>query len=418
MFKTMPLARWEWGVWYLFLVAWMQGMAVLNGVWGLLMLVLIRHLPQAWAVVRSQRLVLRVIALYLGWRVLTALLADYPMEAVVGLWDDFRALTVGLAALLFLGSQAEQIRAAWLCFIGVTLLSWWSLGWQLWHAGLQITGHTVYGSFAHLNYSATYSMIAMLLMLYGLIRLPLRKGWPLLLGVVPIAIMQVPLGSRTVLLAAAMGCVLFVLLCRQRKAAVALAAVGVGMVGLSAIAPQLQQQFASFSTIDAQLAGEKTMPSLQIRTEIWGLLWQIAKDHPLGVGPRNHGYVDLSPYRHWIDENMPTATTAVFGSATNIKPWDLDFLTYDPHSQYAEALVDGGAIGLISLLLMLFLPVWLVWHSDPPRLAVPAAGVVCWMFFWSGLTTTIFHQAGLIMFFLLLSLLMQRDESERRDGYG
>ncbi|MDX8414107.1 MAG: hypothetical protein R8J85_08485, partial [Mariprofundales bacterium] len=120
-------------------------MAILNIVWALLLIAAIRHLPQAVAYLCRYRLLCLAIFLYQGVRILTALVAQHPAEAAIGLFDDLRAITIGLAAIVFLHSHAERIRAAWLSFVGVTILSWWSLGWQLWHHGLQPSGDIIYG---------------------------------------------------------------------------------------------------------------------------------------------------------------------------------------------------------------------------------------------------------------------------------
>ncbi|RMH50998.1 MAG: O-antigen ligase domain-containing protein [Zetaproteobacteria bacterium] len=415
MVSRAPPERWERALWYAFLLAWMQGMALLNVAWGLLLPVLLRRLPEAWRQLRPRRMVVAVVGAYLGWRILTTLWADAPRQAMVGLFDDARALTIGLVALVMLEHRRERVRAAWLSFAGVALLSWWSLACQLTDAGLRTTGHTIYGTFAHLNYSATYSMIAMLIMLHQLTRMAWRQGRWMIAGIVPIAAMQIPLGSRTVLLAALIGCLLFALWRRQRRVVLALAGAGLLMGGLAWSVPHWTGQFSSLSAIEGQLQGRRTMPSLQIRLEIWGLLVQITRDHPWGLGPRNHGYIDLRPYRGWIEQHMPTALSATFGADAEVTEERLHLLLYDPHSQYMEALVDGGIVGLLSLLAMLALPVVLARGSDMPDELFVAALIVCWMYAWSGLTVTIFHQAGLIIYFLLLALLL-RERKECPQG--
>ena len=45
-----PIARWEMAVWYLFLVAWMQGMALFNLAWGMLLLAAVRHVREVQSV--------------------------------------------------------------------------------------------------------------------------------------------------------------------------------------------------------------------------------------------------------------------------------------------------------------------------------------------------------------------------------
>ncbi len=417
--RRQVFAAWEYAIWYLFLLLWMQGMAVLNVMWGLLLLLMFRHLSDVRSILRNVPVRFRwVIGGYFIWRCATTLWAPFPGEAVVGLFDDVRAITIGLVSLLFFQERVERVRAAWLSFTGVTVLSWWSLGRQVWDGGL-LSGRVVFGTFADLNYSAAYSMIAMLIMMYALSRLPFRKGWPLLLGIVPIALLQIPLGSRTALLAAAVGCVFYLFFTRERRVVIVFLAVAVGMTGLTRFAPQLVGQFASLATVGAQVQGKVTMPSLQIRWEIWMLLWQVTKGHPLGIGPRNHGYIDLTPYRDWIAQNMPTAFPSVFGagrSVTDVADRELVALSYDPHSQYVEALVDGGLIGLFFLLALLALPLFPVRSSSTVRTATVPMMVSVWMLFWCGFTVALFHQAGLTIYLMLLAYsLLDEHKVDRQE---
>ncbi|MDQ6950613.1 MAG: O-antigen ligase family protein, partial [Mariprofundales bacterium] len=405
-------AKWEYAIWYLFLASWMQGMAILNIAGALLLVASARHLPYALRLAGQYRMLWLAVACYEGLRILTTIFAQFPAQAAVGLFDDLRSIMIGLAALAFLRSRQQVIFAAWASFTGVTILSWWSLAWQLWHHGLATNGDIIYGTFAHLNYSATYSMIAMLIMLLVLTRLPFRHSWPMLLGIVPIAVMQIPLSSRTVLLAAALGCGIYILIQRQWKTLmIATAMVLIMITGLSMTSTGLQQ-FGTTSSVEKQLEGHHGMPSIQIRLEIWGLLWQISKDHPFGIGPRNHGYISISPYRKWIAQHMAYTFSTVHQIDTTSAAFihfDLNHsegghpVSYDPHSQYMESLVETGMLGVLSLLFLYVIPITLARRQgsqtdNEHALLQGTAMITIWILAWSGLTITIFHQAGLIFF--------------------
>lgn len=415
-----PIARWEMAVWYLFLVAWMQGMALFNLAWGMLLLAAVRHVREVWPRLRPYPMIWGAALAYEGVRVVTTLFGAYPKEAAFGLFDDVRAMSVGLIALIFIRNRDECVRAAWASFIGVTVLAWWSLAWQIWHFGLQSSGDIIFGTFAHLNYAACYSMIALLMMLLAFITLPFRKGWPLLLGIVPIAIMQLPLSSRTAMLAGGVACVGILFRYLNRKSLISICVLLAGVVSGLAFTANGLEQFGTLSKAERQIEGEKTMPSMQIRTEIWGLLLQVLRDNPLGVGPRNHGFVDLNRYRGWIRSHMSFTIKAVYGVDVDSPSFDrIDFnhpnhLTYDPHSQYFDTLVDGGVLGLVSLLMLWGAPLLQSWRyrSRNDMIEVNRGGtngfvwVTIWMLAVSGLTTAIFHQAGLVIFYMVCALVI------------
>jgi hypothetical protein len=423
---------WAYAIWFLFLVGWMQGMAVLNIVWPVALLVGLRHLPYAIRQLQLAPWLWKAWLLYEGLRIVSTLFADHPEQAMLGLFDDFRAITCALLALAFIRDKSDLIRAGWATFAGFTLLAWWSLAYQLftYHDLLPHHAKVIFGTLAHMNYSAAWSMCAMLAMLVVLIRHPLRRSWPMLLGIIPIAMMQVALQSRTVMLVAAAGLLVYIIWQRSwRILMLSSTAAGILVAGL-ALSPGGLSQFGHLNQYEDQLHGKASMPSLQIRLEIWHLIGHLVADRPIGLGPRNHGYVDLNAERAWIADNMPFVLSFVY----HLKPGTPEFeqhdfnqsrngpypICYDPHSQYTATLAEIGWPGVAALLLL-----WggfIVLAIRNIRLGSPATRTlgevslaVLWMYLFAGITIPLMYQAGGIIFFslactMVASLAMHREE--------
>jgi len=414
-------------VWFLFLLGWMQGMAFLNVLWGLLFITCLFYLPAIIGRINKFKVFFYALLVYEFVRFITTIFAQFPREASVGLLDDFRAITIGFAVLLFVRDEKTLVRSAWVSFIGFTILSWWALIWQLIHFGFDTSGDIIFGVFGHLNYAALYSMTVMLIMMLVLIHVRIKKSWPMLIGIVPIVLMQGPLSSRAVIGAGCVAILVYFLYKPNIKSLIISSSIALALLasfsyserGYLFFAQQVQHVSLvsnAFAESNDGEADKKTVMfediSLQIRWEIWGLLFQVMKNHPFGIGPRNHGYIDLTPYKEWMAEHMEITSKNIMPSGLVSVNRLIEMpITYDPHSLYVEVLVDTGLLGLCSLLIL-----WCVsllktrrrgcdqdWYGDAVLLMI-------WLYLVVGLMVSLFHQAGMIIFLMIVVGLLSSNK--------
>jgi len=423
---------WAYAIWFIFLVGWMQGMAVLNIVWPLLLIAGIRYLPFAFRQLQTVPWFWRAWLLYEGLRITSTIFADHPGEALIGLFDDFRAISCALMALIFIRDEHDLKRAGWATFAGFASLTWWSLGYQLISFG-DLQPHSnkvIFGTLAHVNYAAAWSMAAMLAMLIVLMRLPLRKGWPMLLGIIPIAIMQLPLNSRTVLLVAAVGVLVYIIWQRSWRVLLFTSAAAALLVAGLAATPYGLKQFGTFEQYKKQAEGEAGLPSVEERFEIWKLITHLVEGHPIGLGPRNHGFVDLNAERAWLGQHMQYTISIEYGIQPGTPEFEqFDFnhprgaphpMCYDPHSQYTATLAETGWPGVVALLLLWAAFVALAIRNltlgtQPARLLGEISLALLWIYLFAGITIPLMYQAGGIIFFslacaMIASLTMHREQ--------
>ncbi|RME80379.1 MAG: O-antigen ligase domain-containing protein [Zetaproteobacteria bacterium] len=175
-----------------------------------------------------------------------------------------------------------------------------------------------------------------------------------------------------------------------------IATLAAGIVGILAWA-NLFYQFKVFDHIDRAA-------SFTVRWEMAQLAWKVASDHPLGLGPRGHGYLDMDPYRDWITHQAPDLFRYAYHGSWNpeIEP------LYDPHSQYTNTLLEGGWLGIVGLFWLWGAALWMAWQLLRIQDAwfQGIGGILFWMlwiYVGSGTTVMLMHQAGNIIFFGVLS---------------
>ena len=143
--------------------------------------------------------------------------------------------------------------------------------------------------------------------------------------------------------------------------------------------------------------------SIGLRLASWEASWLMVKDHlPLGIGPG--GY-------------EPTIKQMV---SEGKLPYEVDVYHSQPHSIYFGVLVDGGLLGIVFLLAVLFLPVKIFFTrirdrgGDNPT---AYAGLILSLgYIHFGLTETIFGRNLFVAFYvlmlaMLLTLTVRSNES-------
>lgn len=423
--EPMQTSKYAYFSWLLLLVSWMQGMAVFHITLVLCILLSARYIPQAIQRLKVLPWLTIPFLLYEVIRLISTLLSEYPDKALIGIFDDFRAFTFALLTLIFLQTKDHVKEAAWATFIGFTILAWWALLYHLFthNFSLSPSGDVIVGSFGHVNYSAIFSSIAMLIMISAFAILQGKKSWLMLIGIIPIAILQLPLGSRTTMLVTAILLITILIILRSWRGMITITALGVVFIGALSLTPSGLSQFASLSHVQQQIEGKGGIPSIQIRWEIFQVLSHLSLPHPFGLGPRAHGFVDLNAERDFLREHFKSSSKYMYGFTTDDPRFDtFDFnhpygpeshpLTYDPHSQYTATIAETGIMGLLALLAIY---ISIIWHCYPlirrkcslTQKIMGISGIILVaMFSLGGITVIVFSQAGANLMFGFLTFFI------------
>jgi len=418
-FKRAP--KYAYISWYLLLFLWVQGIATLHIALAICLLLALPLIPQSIVKLKSIPWLWIPIVCYEIIRIISSTISEHPDQALIGMLDDFRAITFALLALVFLNNKEDLKHAAWITFAAFTFLAYWTLGYHLFthNFSLQATIDIVLGTLGSVNYAAAITTIAMLSMLTAAILLPWKSARWMLLGIIPLLILQIPLGSRTTILVTIILLVMLILFLRAWKASLII--LSLIMVG-GAFSSTVLSQLPSLSQGEEQLHGNASLPSIQIRWEIFQVLSHLSLQHIFGLGPRNHGYVDLNAERSFLKEHAKTTCKYVYGFTTDSKefatfdfshPKDFESIpfTYDPHSQYTAVISETGPLGLI---LLFFIYAGLIRYTVPlirsqshhsDRLLGLSGLLMLAVFLLSGLTVVLIYQAGNIILFSYIATL-------------
>jgi len=400
----------------------MQGMAVFHITLVLCILLSVRYVPHAMQRLKVLPWLTVPFLLYEITRLISTLLCEYPDKAMIGIFDDFRAFTFAFLTLIFLQTKDNIKDAAWATFIGFTILAWWALLYHLFthDFSLSPSSDVIVGSFGHVNYSAVFSSIAMLIMIAAFTLLSGQKSWIMLAGIVPIAILQLPLGSRTTMLATAILLIIILIILRSWRGMITISTLGLFFIAALSLTPNGLSQFSSISHAEQQIEGKGGIPSIQIRWEIFQVLSHLSLPHPFGLGPRIHGFVDLNAERDFLREHFKSSSKYMYGFTTDDPRFDsFDFnhpygpgshpLTYDPHSQYTATIAETGIIGL---LILFTIYATIAWHSfsltrrqysNAQKIMGISGITLIGMFALGGITVIVFSQAGTNLLFGFLT---------------
>lgn len=407
-------ATWHYAIWYGFLFLWMQGEALLNIFWVLLLLISLPYVPFAIERLKPYRWLWISIATYLLLRLISLSYAVDQKAALYGITDDLRIFTVGLLALIYLRSADDLKRGLIATLSGFGVLAWHSLWlhWTTYHS-LQPNSNVEFGSLAHVNYAAAFSSTILLCLLATARHTSHRWLYAISAVAIPLAIIQAPLGSRTTLIIFAITVILFLLLKRP--------GVIVGAVAFSlflTIGITLKQttngmnQFTEFTEIEHPA----DHASIYIRVDIWKFFLHNWQNHPLGIGPKGFNTIDLNTHRQWIAGNIPRTAGLFYGEeALQQKLTGVDLnkhhIVTDPHSHYVSLLAEVGLAGLlafISYLIAAFtiairhLKVSNNWISGTGEAA--AGGI--FLLGGCAIMTAVFYQSGGIITVMLIAFLL------------
>lgn len=410
--------------WYVLLFAWVQGIVTLHIGLLLCLLLSLRFIPQAISKLKNIPWLWIPVACYEVIRIISSMISDHPEQAFIGIFDDVRAIIFGLLALVFLNNKQDLKHAAWITFAAFTFLAYWTLGYHLLthDFSLQPTVDIVLGTLGSVNYAAAITTIAMLSMIAAALLLPCRSARWMLLGIIPLIILQIPLGSRTTILVTIILLFMLIIFLRAWKASFVIASLIVLIIGGLTFTSTGLSQLPSLSQSEKQLHGNAGLPSLQIRWEIFQVLSHLSLQHILGLGPRNHGYVDLNAERSFLKEHAKTICKYVYGFTTDSEKFKhFDFnnpilggntrLTADPHSQYTIVISETGPLGLILLFLIYAglirysIPLILTQSSYQYRLFGISSMLMLAVFILSGLTVVLIYQAGNLILFGYIAIL-------------
>jgi len=418
-FKRAP--KYAYISWYLLLFLWVQGIATLHIALAICLLLALPMIPQSIAKLKSIPWLWIPIVCYEVIRIISSIMSEHPYQAFIGMLDDFRAIMFALLTLVFLNNRQDFKHAGWITFAAFTFLAYWTLGYHFFthEFPLQATTDIILGTLGSVNYAAAITTIAMLSMLAAAILLPWKSSRWMFLGMIPLLILQIPLGSRTTILATIILLVTLIFFLRAWKTSlIILSLIIVGGTFSSTILSQLP----SLSQSKEQLHGHASLPSIQIRWEIFQVLSHLSLQHILGSGPRNHSYADLNSIRPFLKEHAQTTCKYVYGFTTDSKAFaTFDFnhphgpqshpFTNDPHSQYTAVISETGPIGLILLFLIyagvMRYTIPLI-HSQShysDRLLGLSGILMLAVFLLSGLTVVLIYQSGSIMLFAYIAAL-------------
>jgi len=410
--------------WYILLFTWVQGIALLHISLVICILLSLPLIPQAFCRLKNIPWLWVPIATYETLRVISSIMAKYPDHAFIGLFDDVRAIIFGLLALIFIRSQTDLKHVAWITFSAFTFFAYWTLGYHfITHSlSLQNTIDISLGTFGSVNYAAAITSLAMLTMLAASILLPWKSARWMFLGIFPLAVLQIPLGSRTTILVTIFLLCVLVAFLRAWKASLLIVSFAiVGFIGLS-LTPTGLAQFSSLSQSKGQLNGDARLPSIQIRWEIFQVLSHLSLQHPFGLGPHNHPFVDLNAERDFLKEHAKTTCKYVYSLNTDseaFKTFNFNHpqginsrpFTADPHSQYTALISETGPLGCILFLCIIAgvirysIPLMRSTSSYQDKLLGLSGILMMSTFILSGLTVVLIYQAGNILLFSYIAIL-------------
>jgi len=416
--------------WYILLFSWVQGIAALHISLVICLLLSLRFIPQALPKLKNIPWLWIPIASYEVIRIVSSFMAAYPSEAFIGIFDDFRAISFGLLALVFLQNKEDLKHAAWITFAAFTFLAYWTLAFHLFtHAfSLQSTIDIVLGTLGSVNYAAAITTIAMLSMLTATILLPWKSSRWIFLGILPLIFLQIPLGSRTTILVTIILLFVLIIYLRAWKATILTASLTATiLVGLAFTSTGLSQ-FDSLLHNKEQYHNQTKLPSIQIRWEIFQVLSHLSLQHILGLGPSNHAYVDLNSERDFLKKHARLTCKYAYGLTDPTAFDSFDFnhpqgpgsrpFTADPHSQYTAILSETGPLGIIAVLFITFglirytIPLIQSKSSLQYKLLGLSGALMLAVFSLSGLTVVLVYQAGNLMLFAYIATLASYRNSQ------
>jgi len=410
LYKRAPLYAYI--SWYILLFSWVQGIAALHITLAICTLLSLTLLPQAISKLKNIPWLWIPVVAYEVVRVISSIISEHPNEAFIGIFDDARAIIFGLVTLVFINNKKDLEHAAWVTFAGFSCLAYWTLGYHLFthHFSLNATTDIILGSLGSVNYAAAITTIAMLSMLTAAILLPWKSARWMFIGIIPLIILQIPLGSRTTILVTIILLFALIVFLRAWKASILIVSLTATIIAGLALTPTGLSQFSSLSHSKEQLNGQGSMPSIQIRWEIFQVLSHLSLQHVLGLGPRNHGFADLNSEREFLRTHAKTTSKYIYGITTDSEAFErFDFnhvnqrFTADPHSQYTAVISETGPIGFILLLLIY---TGIVRYSSPlikssspnsDKILGMAGMLMLSIFLLSGLTVVLIYQAGSLM---------------------
>ncbi|RMD99765.1 MAG: hypothetical protein D6816_14505, partial [Bacteroidetes bacterium] len=388
---------------------------------GLCFLLSFRFLPIAFERLKTVPMVWKTLLAWEALRLISSIMAEHPSAAFAGMVDDVRGIAFGLLALIYLRSREDLIVAAKFTGIGLFIVSAWVLRNQLLVNPTLNAGLFETGTLSAANSAAVYTSIAIIILVALISQLPMRRALILLPLLMPLLILQIPYSSRSTILFTflILGLTIYLLGNRQTM-------MRMSLVGLILLSPLLATQFAknSLQTVSsiAESGELAKSPSLEIRWEIFQLLAHLSLKHPFGLGPRNHGLVDLNKERDYLREHFAFSAKHLYGLDASSPEFDsYDFnhphghsrpVTNDPHSQYAATLAETGPLGLALLgliylmLIRLALPLVRNGSDIVIRICGISGLVSCAMFVLGGLNVIVLSKAGtLILYGLTASLI-------------
>jgi len=243
----------------------------------------------------------------------------------------------------------------------------------------------------------------------------------MILGIIPLIFLQIPLGSRTTILVSILLLSSLIIFFRAWKASLLIISLAAVVTISLSLTPAGLSQFKSLSHAKEQVHGEASMPSIQIRWEIFQVLSHLSLQHPLGLGPRNYAYVDLNAIRPFLKEHAKTTckhwykleeNSEIFNTFDFNHPNSHPHLAADPHSQYTAVIAETGVIGLI-LFLSIFIGLirytipLLSKNSSIQNKLLGASGMLMLsVFTLSGVTVVLIYQAGSLMLFGYIATLI------------
>lgn len=408
--KDIP-THWHYAIWYGFLFLWMQGEALLNILWALLLLVSLPYISIAIERIKPYKWLWISIAAYLGLRLISITYAIDAKYALYGITDDLRIFTTGLVALVYLGSKQAIQRSLIASLAGFGVLAWHVLWihWSTYHS-LERTANVEFGSLAHLNYAAAFTSVVLFCLFVASQHISRRWLYGIAAIAIPLCILQAPLSSRTTLILFTITAVIYLLLKRSSLVAGAIVFTTLAAIGLT---------LGQTTTGVSQFQGiEKPMerPSIYIRVDVWKTLYHIWQQHPFGTGPRSFNAIDLNMYRSWVVENAPRTAAVLYGEAalknklTGIDLKQRSFIT-DPHSHYVALLVENGPLGLlafVSYLLAAFTLSIRYLKSPNNWISGVSEAVTGSLFLLGGcaVMTALFYQSGGIITVIMIAFLI------------
>ncbi|MEE9396880.1 MAG: O-antigen ligase family protein [Methylococcales bacterium] len=343
-----------------------------------------------------------ILAVFVGGNLITSLGAFIKGFSISGISDILRYSLIGWMLL----HTSLSNRRVYIILSLLLLSTVMGIGWGYWDLSRGNTEFFELHSVGHVNHSSIFILLIIGSMLPFLFFRKLNLWKYILVGSIFLVLFGALLetDSRATIIGFVFILIFYVgmAVMHHRKLAILTLALIIGFGGYSVWTPP--KVFYKFQSRAHEFENQLTP-----REKIWNVAWLAWKKEPIfGIGYRNYKDLNANRVQNWYRE-----------SGRNFSDDSKYLYTTHAHNRYLNTLVEGGVVGLFSLL-FLFVGVGFVLWDKRAIVLKPGCGMTAWLVgFYTlastvvvGLFNTTLHHEHAILAMILLVLSYKQFSSE------